>query len=191
MHVVPIKENGEVGEELFYYLSRLPSLLSTIISASITYVNMLSTHDARRKNAALLIAPGFTESAVVTCLSQVRAAGKAIALVGTSTKLVHSQHGLVVRPDYSLNQLTSSTTFQLLIIPGNYECVTHLLTSPDFHFQVKKCLSQNGFIAILNDAETALQQVHLFTNPSDQILHQEEQSLDDFCQQLINVTISA
>ena len=138
----------------------------------------------------MLISPGFAESEVVYCLSQMRISGLPISLLSPSNKLVHSQHGLVVRPDYSLNQLTHNTAFHLLIIPGNYECVANLLTSPDFHCQVSNNISKGGFIAILNDAEAALQQAHLFTTPSANILHQGEQSLDVFCQRLIKLANS-
>lgn len=147
---------------------------------------MISTHRTNN-NIAILISPGFAESEVVYCLSQMRASGLPISLVGVSNGLIHSQHGLVVSPDYSLNELTNDTPFRLLIIPGNYECVTNLLTSPDFHRQAENNILNEGFVAILTSAEAALNQVNLFTTPTDRIVRQQKQPLDAFCQQLIKI----
>ncbi|VAW39207.1 hypothetical protein MNBD_CHLOROFLEXI01-4103 [hydrothermal vent metagenome] len=146
---------------------------------------MISTTHATHNNAALLIAPGFSESEVVFCLSKIRSAGFPISLIGLSNNLIHSQHGLAVRPDFSLNQIPHNVSFRLLIIPGSYECVTNLLTSPDFHQQIKKSIEQQGDIAILNEAATALQQAKLFTEQSEYILRQDDQPLESFCQQLL------
>jgi DJ-1/PfpI family len=151
---------------------------------------MISTYHTRNNNVALLIASGFAESDVVFCLSKIRSSGIPISLLGLSNNLIHSQHGLVVRPDFSLNQVSHNSTFRLLIIPGNYECVVNLLTSPDFHHQVKKCIAQQGSIAILSGAEAALQQAQLFFDESDQILHQGERPLADFCQQLVQPIVA-
>lgn len=151
---------------------------------------MISTHHPN-KNVAIMVGAGFAENDVVFCLSQMRSAGLPVSLISPSNKLVHSQHGLAVCPDYSLNQLTNNTAFYLLIIPGNYECVTHLLTSPDFHYQIKQNLAQNGYIAILNHAEAALQQANLFITGSNQLLFQRDQSLDLFCQKLIQIISAA
>ncbi|MCP4416676.1 MAG: DJ-1/PfpI family protein [Chloroflexi bacterium] len=148
---------------------------------------MLSTASAQNNNVALLIAPGFAESDVVFCLSEMRSSGTSVSLLGLTNNLIHSQHGLVVRPDLSLNQVAHNNTFHLLIIPGNYECVVNLLTSPNFHHQVRQCIAQQGSIAILSEAKAALQHAKLFLEESDQILHQGERPLADFCQQLIQI----
>lgn len=146
---------------------------------------MISTSRTRHNNAALLIAPGFSESQVVYCLSKIRSVGLPISLIGLSNNLIHSQHGLVVRPDFSLDQISHNDSFRLLIIPGSYECVANLLTSPDFHHQVKKSITNQGFIAILTEAEAALQQTQIFREPSEHVLYQGKQSIESFCQQLI------
>ncbi len=94
----------------------------------------------------------------------------------------------MVIPDYSLNELDNHVHFRLIIIPGSYECVTNLIMAPGFHKQIKEYRSldcANGRIAILSEAETALRQANLFIDTSDKIWRQNGQSLETFCQQLI------
>lgn len=149
---------------------------------------MISTKQTHNNNVAILISPGFAENDVVYCLSQMRTAGLPTSLLGTSKQTIPGQHGLLVVPDYSLDELDNNIYFRLIIIPGSYECVTNLLMAPGFHNQVKEYGSldgTNGRIAILADAETALQQAKLFVDASDKIWRQHNQPLETFCQQLI------
>lgn len=149
---------------------------------------MISTTQTHNNNVAILIGSGFAENKVVYCLSQMRAAGLPTSLLGVSKQTTSGQHGLMVIPDYSLNELDSQVQFRLIIIPGSYECVTNLIMAPGFHQQVKEYRSldyANGRIAILSDAETALQQANLFVAASDKIWRQNGQPLETFCQQLI------
>lgn len=139
-------------------------------------------------NIAILISPGFAENDVVYCLSQMRMAGLPTSLVGISLKPTQGQYGLKIVPDYSLNALDSQTRFHLIIVPGSYECVTNIIMSPGFHEQIKKHGSlayPNGRIAILAEAETALQQANVLVDSPDKILRQGDLSLELFCQQLI------
>lgn len=149
---------------------------------------MISTNQTYNNNVAILISPGFAENDVVYCLSQMRIAGLPTSLIGVSKQTTPGQHGLLVVPDYSFDELDSDFQFCLILIPGSYECVTNLLMAPGFHKQVKKFGSldcDNGRIAILKEAETALKQANLFTNPSVNIWHQNDQPLEAFCQQMI------
>ncbi|MBK8902379.1 MAG: DJ-1/PfpI family protein [Anaerolineaceae bacterium] len=148
---------------------------------------MVSTNNVQKKNIAILISPGFSENEVVYCLSQMRACGLPIRLVGVSNSLVHSQHGLSVKPDLALNDLTNMPPFKMVIIPGSYECVTNLLTSPDFHAQTEKSIAEGGRIAVFDSAKGALQQVPLFATHTEQILYQQRQALKPFCQELIQI----
>jgi hypothetical protein len=149
---------------------------------------MISTKQTHNNNVAILIGPGFAENDVVYCLSQMRTAGLPTSLLGAAKQTTPGQHGLLVVPDYSLDELDSHIYFRLIIIPGSYECVTNLLMAPGFHKQVKEYGSldgTNGRIAILTEAETALQQAKLFANASDKIWRQNNQPLETFCQELI------
>ncbi|MCA9954046.1 MAG: DJ-1/PfpI family protein [Ardenticatenaceae bacterium] len=151
---------------------------------------MISGNNTHKKNIAILISPGFTENEVVYCLSQMRAAGLSTTLVGATNSLVKSQHGLIVQPDLTLRELTPLPPFHMLIIPGSYECVSNLLTSPDFHFQVEKSVTGDGHVVIFNSAETALKQVAPFATPTEKILYQQQQPLESFCQQLIHTLMA-
>lgn len=149
---------------------------------------MISTNLTHNNNVGILISPGFSENDVVSCLSQMRAAGLPTSLLGTSKQTTPGQHGLLVVPDYSLDELDSKIKFRLIIIPGSYECVTNLLMTPGFHTQIKEQLildCTHGRIVILAEAETALKQAKLFVDASDIIWHQNNQTLEVFCQELI------
>jgi hypothetical protein len=148
---------------------------------------MISTNHKQKNSIAILVSPGFMENEVVYCLSQMRACGLPISLVGVSSSLVKSQHGLTIQPDLALGDLANGPSFRMVIIPGSYECVTNLLTSPEFHAQINKSITGDGRIGILTSAEGALQQVALFATPTEQILYQQEQPLELFCQQLIQI----
>ncbi|MCC6607267.1 MAG: DJ-1/PfpI family protein [Anaerolineae bacterium] len=148
---------------------------------------MISAHQLQKNSSAILVSPGFTEKEVVYCLSQMRALGLPILLVGVSTSLVKSQRGLTVAPDLTLSEVANGQCFRMLIIPGSYECVTNLLTSPDFHVQVNRSLAGDGRVAILSAARGALHQIAPFATPSERILYQQDQPLELFCQQLIQI----
>lgn len=152
---------------------------------------MISTNHTPKKNIAILISPGFTENEVVYCLSQMRAAGLATTLIGATNSLVKSQHGLIVQPDMALREMTPLPAFHMLIIPGSYECASNLLTFPDFHVQVEKSVAGGGHIAIFASAAGALKQVVPFASPNEQILYQQQQPLESFCQQLVQTVTSA
>lgn len=148
---------------------------------------MISTYHTRQNNIAILIGPGFAESDVVYCLSKMRTAGLPVSLIGVSKYPISSQHGLQVSPDYSFNDLDKKMFFQQIIIPGSYESVTSLLSTPDFHSLIKEYNNRNSFFVILKEAETALQQANLFLEESDNVLRQAEQPLDAFCRELIQL----
>lgn len=149
---------------------------------------MLSTNQTQY-HIGILISNGFNESDVAYCLSQLRMAGLPTAVIGAINNTISSQHGLLVHPDESLNSLSKETHFRLLIIPGGRECVNNLLSSPGFHSQLEKNGRNGGYIAILRDAEPALQQTSLFTrSQTNNILCQSDQPLAAFCQQLIKVS---
>ncbi len=149
---------------------------------------MIATNRSHNNNVAILISPGFAENDVVYCLSHMRAAGLPTSLLGVTKQTTPGQHGLLVVPDYSFDDLDPPICFRLIIIPGSYECVTNLLMAPGFHQQIKEYRSldcENGRIAILTEAETALKQANLFVDASDKVWRQNNLPLETFCHQLI------
>lgn len=151
---------------------------------------MISTHYPSKNNIAIFIGSGFAECEAVYCLSQMRTAGLPVSLVGLSSKLIHSLHGLAVQPDFSLNE-PSNHIFSFIIIPGYYESVANLLTSPNFYEQITRNMAQEGYIGIFANAKNALQQAKLLETQSKRILLQAEQPLDIFCKKLTEVANSA
>lgn len=148
---------------------------------------MIPAHQIPKNSIAILISPGFSENEVVHCLSRMRSIGLRISLVSVSTNLVKSQRGLSVAPDLALSEVANGQSFRMIIVPGDYECVTNLLTSPNFHVQVNQSLAGDGRVAVLAGAASALQQVTPFATPSEQILYQHDQTIEQFCQELIQL----
>ncbi|MCS6911131.1 MAG: DJ-1/PfpI family protein, partial [Anaerolineales bacterium] len=52
----------------------------------------------------ILIAPGYDELAVATCVNELRQAGLAVSLVGTVAGLISSAHGMALRPDMLIDR---------------------------------------------------------------------------------------
>ncbi len=105
----------------------------------------------------ILIAPGFDEEFVASFLSQMRAAGLKVRLVGTSAGLISGQRGLTVRPDCSLNQLELQTEAPgLILLPGNLQAASELAADPRVHQLIRLTLRQSGYVAMTRTAESVL-----------------------------------
>lgn len=100
----------------------------------------------------ILIAPGFDEETMVSCLCQMRQAGTAVTLAGTPVHRVVGAAGLVVHPDCSLAawlEQAQGYGRQLVIIPGGPACATRLLSDARVYQGIQNTLSQCGQIAVL------------------------------------------
>ena len=104
----------------------------------------------------ILLATGFEETPVVYCVDHMREAGLPISLVGLSTGLIKGLHGLMVRPDISLDQIPPGTIYQGVIVPGGQQCVSSLLTDPRVHQIFEATLQNDGFIAAMATAASQL-----------------------------------
>ncbi len=144
--------------------------------------------------AAILLAKGFDEKFVNHCVAELREAGIRTYLVGL-TQLVRSWHGVQIRMDKLLRQISSTSNMKLLVIPGRSNCVTRLSLDPQVPEIVRHVLSQEGWVAVTQSAEATLErQKHEFP-PNMQILpagvcetrqlHQREQDDCTFIQSLI------
>jgi putative intracellular protease/amidase len=101
----------------------------------------------RRSRAVAVVAAGFDEEAVTACLTHLRAAGVESSLVSLAAGLVEGEHGLVMRPDRSLeNELTLSPP-RLLILIGGPACATALMADPRVHQLISNTVQAEGRIA--------------------------------------------
>ncbi|MCL4267285.1 MAG: DJ-1/PfpI family protein [Anaerolineae bacterium] len=148
---------------------------------------MPTNHSLANNRILILLATGFEETAVVYCLDHMREAGLPVSLVGLSAGILKGLHGLAVRPDYSLDQLSAEAGCRGVIVPGGPPCVTALLTDPRVHRLLDATLQQEGFVAAMATAVPQLQQsgiLALSTKP--RFIPQEDMEINEFTYQLIN-----
>lgn len=119
--------------------------------------------DKRHKHdkSIIIITSGFEEESTVVCLKRFRSAGLNVKLVGLTARPVVGAHGLVVRPDCSLEQLDDNGEPRLIVIPGYEKSVEKLLADPRFHRLFEATVANDGRIGIMRTAEAAFGQAGL------------------------------
>ena len=137
--------------------------------------------------AAILLAPGFEEGDIIYCLDRLRDAGITVDVVGLTTGLIRGIHGVVVRPDHSLDQLLPEQIFSTVIVPGGQQSTNALLADPRVHRMLKSTLSKGGWLAALLSAEPILKQFG-FPNEAEQtqFVAQRDACIMAFTNQLID-----
>lgn len=149
---------------------------------------MPTNHSVPNHRIVILLAPGFEETAVVYCLDHMREAGLPVSLVGLSTGILKGLHGLAVRPDYSLDQLSAEAGCLGVIVPGGSQCVTALLTDPRVHRLLDATLQQEGFVAAMATAVPLLfQSGILVSSTTPRFIPQKDMDINEFTNQLIDV----
>lgn len=141
---------------------------------------------AQRKTASpplvvILIAPGYDELAVTTCLSELRRAGLAVSLVSTVAGLISSAHGMTIRPDALIDRRATAPLPRLLILPGPAGCAERLLADPRVHRLMAKVRTAGGLVAVLEGAQGVAAQAGLATA---EVLVQGEAELLSFLQRV-------
>lgn len=104
----------------------------------------------------ILLAPGFEEGPTIFCADRMREAGIRVSLVGLAAGAIPGIHGIVVFPDYSLEQLPDRQSIHLLVIPGGGPCVSSLLMDPRVHHLFDQVIRNQGKIALMATAERPL-----------------------------------
>ncbi len=149
---------------------------------------MLTTNqNGRGSNAALiLLAPNFIEGNIVFCLEQLRQAGIPVSLVGLSAGLIKGYHGMIVKPDYSLGQLSTIHGHKLVLLPDGKACIAALFADPRVHQLIKTTLKNNGLVAAMPDAEVMLEKSNLISaETASNFLWQRDHDLKTFTEQMI------
>jgi len=145
----------------------------------------------RRKqdNTVIMITSGFEEESTVTCLKRLRKAGLNVKLVGLTARPVVGAHGLIVRPDCSLEELDGESDPRLMVIPGHRESAEKLLADPRFHRLFQATAANDGHIGIMRTAEAAFGRAGLpemLSGP--QCLRQGSMDTSTFSQRLADAT---
>ncbi len=135
-----------------------------------------------------LLAAGFEEGSAVYCLNRLREAGIAVSLVGVSAGLISGAHGLTVRPDCTLGQVTAIPSPKVVFIPDGKKSISALLSDPRVHRLMAATVEDNGVIAAMPEAAAVLGgEGKTAVSP---IITQPNGNLDKFTDQLINLIIS-
>jgi putative intracellular protease/amidase len=148
----------------------------------------MNVHSASNR-VVIILAHGFAEGETIWCLDRLREAGLPVSLVSLSAGLLNGQHGLAVRPDYSLDQLPlAAGPPRLVIAPGGRQCITSLLADPRVHQLFDATLNNKGFVAGMGTAEPLLNQIVFSTSPhAAHFVPQGALAIDDFVGRLINL----
>ncbi|HRQ40113.1 MAG TPA: DJ-1/PfpI family protein [Chloroflexota bacterium] len=152
---------------------------------------MPTNHSVPNNRIVILLAPGFEETAVVYCMEHMREAGLPVSLVGLSAGILKGLHGLAVRPDYSLDQLSPETVHQGVIMPGGPACVSALLTDPRVHRLLDVTIQNSGFVAVLATAVPLFtQSVSQLTTAAPHFIRQGEMGITEFTDYLIDFALA-
>lgn len=151
----------------------------------------MATQPAR---VIILLAHGFREGPVVTCLENMRAASLAVSVVGLTAGLIMGKHGLALQPDYSLSEWQQQTRTDpppsLLILPGGRGSATALSSDPRVHRLLTATEREGGYVATLAAEpyllETLTKRLHQKAALSH-FIQRGHQSPQSFIQQLIEL----
>lgn len=148
------------------------------------------TQSTSRK-IAILLTTDFEEGSTIYCLARLREAGIPASLVGVSAGLISGAHGIIVRPDCTLGQLSLTPPPQIIFIPDGKKSVSTLLADPRVHRLLDTIANNNGTIAAMPIAASMLDGVEIGEETAvSSLITQSNNSLDEFADQLINLVIS-
>ncbi len=108
----------------------------------------------RDKCVLVIIADGFDENETIAYLSLLRQAGLCVKVVGLTSGLVDSRHGVRLMPDLTLTNLDdlADTTFiSMVILPEGGQSLSRLESDPRVHRLLHRVVAQRGVIATSRD----------------------------------------
>jgi hypothetical protein len=107
--------------------------------------------------------------------------------VGLSARLIRGYHGMTVRPDVTLGQLTGTADHKLVLIPDGKECVSALFADPRVHQLIENTLKTQGVVAAMPEAETMLERSGLVTSSTaSSFVWRRDKDLTEFTAELIS-----
>ncbi len=145
-------------------------------------------NDTPNKKVLIFLAPGFEEITTIDLLVHLREIGLSVSLVSLAAGLVTSRHGLKVRPDYSLEQLSIKAPYQLIIVPGGQECTPTLVMDPRVRKLIEATLHNDGFVAATLTAEPLITQMNIPSlSGSSRFIPQRDMADKEFINVLVNL----
>ena len=149
----------------------------------------------RDRDAVILLAKGYDEGFVNQCVGELREAGIDTDLVGLESRYITSLHGVGIQADEVLRNWNPTEKTRLIVVPGGAECVTALAREPKVPELVRRVLSQDGWVAVEQSAESTLERQKEIMLPDQHILppdivnghylSQGNERTDDFIRSLI------
>lgn len=149
---------------------------------------MFRREESTKDKVLILLAPQFDEVDTVYCLKELRKASFSVCLVGMSSGLVKGMYGLIIRPDYSLDELRPEQPIRLILIPGGQACSASILSDPRAHRLLDATLRNFNFVAAMTTAEPILHQAGFEYSPENHtFLGQGGQTIELFADLLIHL----
>lgn len=109
----------------------------------------------------LLIATGFEEDFVGSCLQILRQMGKRVTLVGMTRGETVGAQGGKISPDFSLDEASGQPLPTMIILSGGQACSELMTVDPRVHRLVQAALAQGHSLAFGRGSEG-------FLSPKDQ-----------------------
>ncbi len=97
---------------------------------------------------AVLLAPGFEEAEALTIVDILRRASLPAETVGVGGTEVTGGHGITLRTDKSLEEI-SADSLEMAVIPGGYPGVDRLLESPETIALLREMNAQGKWLAAI------------------------------------------
>ncbi|MEM7346591.1 MAG: DJ-1/PfpI family protein [Chloroflexota bacterium] len=134
----------------------------------------------------LLLTDGFDEAAVGMTVAILREASLAVTLVGLRMTQIRGEHGMMVSPMLSLDQLLASAPPLLaLIFPGDTRYLARFTHDPRVNELVERVIKSQGVFVGFKDITVAtFVTLTDTTNLKDLIKIQGEADLETFINQL-------
>ncbi|MCA9967897.1 MAG: DJ-1/PfpI family protein [Anaerolineales bacterium] len=137
---------------------------------------------------AILLTAGYDDEFALSAVARMRDAGLPAYLISPSSNPIRGTHGIIVQPDHTLDEVYKQDCFQMVVFPGNRQCITTLLADPRTHTLVTNTLQASGYVAATKDTQELVAQVVLRKQHNHpQFLRQEGLPTNEFIQSLIEV----
>lgn len=141
-----------------------------------------------QRKVFIMVASGFEESAVATCVENLRCSGVSVSLVGLRSRLTSGKHGLTMEADKLLGEVEQHIAKDdIIILPGAQECITSLLSDPRVHSLIRTVLDKDGTVAATRSAEMMTKTVAIPNYAKNQFIPQGQQSIPQFVDSLIRL----
>ena len=145
-------------------------------------MNSRSNHDA-----IILLADGFDESWLASCLIKLRTGNNHTAVVGLRPGRVAGKHGLAVHTDTHLSEIRHNRP-KLLVIANGRLCASRLMTDPRVFKLMEQTLEANGRVAISLDSEIILKKYRLIqAKDLQQFIWQRHTAHEEYAQHLADI----